>query len=507
MLNDELKSQLQQLLQLMEGDVVLRASLGSDDKSEELKALLDEVSAMSSQIQVEEASLKRTPSFTVNRPDEDTGITFAGIPMGHEFNSFVLALLQVSGRPPKEEQSVLNQIKSLEGPLHFETFVSLTCQKCPDVVQALNLMSVVNPNITHTMIDGAVFKDESEDIMAVPAVFLNGEEFGNGRMSVQDILNQLGSKADPSEFNDKDPYDVLIVGGGPASGTAAIYTARKGLRTGIVADRIGGQVNDTATIENFVTVKETEGPQFSSALEDHINQYDVDVMKGIQAKGIEKTDDGIEVTLDNDAKLMSKTVIIATGARWRKLQIPGEDRLLNKGVAFCPHCDGPLFEGKDVAVVGGGNSGVEAAIDLAGIVKNVTLLERNPELKADNVLQERLRELPNVTIVKNAQTTEVLGEDSVRGIQYQDKETGEEHEIQLDGIFVQIGLLPNTEWLDNYVELNQGNEVMIDRKNATSVPGIFAAGDVTDDRNKQIIISMGAGANAALNAFDYIIRN
>ncbi|MCI2803698.1 alkyl hydroperoxide reductase subunit F [Staphylococcus pettenkoferi] len=507
MLNDELKSQLQQLLQLMEGDVVLRASLGSDDKSEELKALLDEVSAMSSQIQVEEASLKRTPSFTVNRPDEDTGITFAGIPMGHEFNSFVLALLQVSGRPPKEEQSVLNQIKSLEGPLHFETFVSLTCQKCPDVVQALNLMSVVNPNITHTMIDGAVFKDESEDIMAVPAVFLNGEEFGNGRMSVQDILNQLGSKADPSEFNDKDPYDVLIVGGGPASGTAAIYTARKGLRTGIVADRIGGQVNDTATIENFVTVKETEGPQFSSALEDHINQYDVDVMKGIQAKGIEKTDNGIEVTLDNDAKLMSKTVIIATGARWRKLQIPGEDRLLNKGVAFCPHCDGPLFEGKDVAVVGGGNSGVEAAIDLAGIVKNVTLLERNPELKADNVLQERLRELPNVTIVKNAQTTEVLGEDSVTGIQYQDKETGEEHEIQLDGIFVQIGLLPNTEWLDNYVELNQGNEVMIDRKNATSVPGIFAAGDVTDDRNKQIIISMGAGANAALNAFDYIIRN
>ncbi|MCY1570193.1 alkyl hydroperoxide reductase subunit F [Staphylococcus pettenkoferi] len=507
MLNDELKSQLQQLLQLMEGDVVLRASLGSDDKSDELKALLDEVSAMSSQIQVEETSLKRTPSFTVNRPDEDTGITFAGIPMGHEFNSFVLALLQVSGRPPKEEQSVLNQIKSLEGPLHFETFVSLTCQKCPDVVQALNLMSVVNPNITHTMIDGAVFKDESEDIMAVPAVFLNGEEFGNGRMSVQDILNQLGSKADPSEFNDKDPYDVLIVGGGPASGTAAIYTARKGLRTGIVADRIGGQVNDTATIENFVTVKETEGPQFSSALEDHINQYDVDVMKGIQAKGIEKTDDGIEVTLDNDAKLMSKTVIIATGARWRKLQIPGEDRLLNKGVAFCPHCDGPLFEGKDVAVVGGGNSGVEAAIDLAGIVKNVTLLERNPELKADNVLQERLRELPNVTIVKNAQTTEVLGEDSVTGIQYQVKETGEEHEIQLDGIFVQIGLLPNTEWLDNYVELNQGNEVMIDRKNATSVPGIFAAGDVTDDRNKQIIISMGAGANAALNAFDYIIRN
>ncbi|MCU5746518.1 alkyl hydroperoxide reductase subunit F [Staphylococcus sp. SQ8-PEA] len=507
MLNDELKSQLKQLLQLMEGDVVLRTSLGSDDKSEELKSLLNEVSEMSSQISVEETSLKRTPSFTVNRPDEDTGVTFAGLPMGHEFNSFVLALLQVSGRPPKEEESVINQIKSLDGEYHFETYVSLTCQKCPDVVQALNLMSVINPNITHTMIDGAVFKEESEDIMAVPSIFLNGEEFGNGRMSIQDILNQLGSKSDPSEFNDKDPYEVLIIGGGPASGTAAIYTARKGLRTGIVADRIGGQVNDTATIENFVTVKETEGPQFSSALEDHINQYDVDVMKGVQASGIEKTDDGIEVTLDNDAKLLSKTVIISTGARWRKLQVPGEDRLLNKGVAFCPHCDGPLFEGKDVAVVGGGNSGVEAAIDLAGIVKNVTLLERNPELKADEVLQKRLRELPNVTIIKNAQTTEVLGEESVTGIQYQDKETGEEHQVELDGIFVQIGLLPNTEWLDNYVELNQANEIMIDRKNATSIPGIFAAGDVTDDRNKQIIISMGAGANAALNAFDYIIRN
>ncbi|MDW8543677.1 alkyl hydroperoxide reductase subunit F [Staphylococcus sp. KG4-3] len=507
MLNDQLKSQLQQLLQLMEGDVVLKASLGTDDKSNELKELLDEVSAASSHITIEETDLKRTPSFSVNRPGEETGITFAGLPMGHEFNSLVLALLQVSGRAPKEEQAVIDQIKALDQPLHFETYISLTCQKCPDVVQALNLMSLLNPNITHSMIDGAIFREESEDIMAVPAVFLNGEEFGNGRMTIQDILANLGSQADPAEFNDKDPYDVLIVGGGPASGSAAVYTARKGLRTGIVADRIGGQVNDTATIENFVTVKETDGPKFASALEDHIKQYDIDVMTGIRANDIEKTDSGIVVSLENGAKLTSKTVIISTGARWRKLEVPGEEALINKGVAFCPHCDGPLFENKNVAVVGGGNSGVEAAIDLAGIVEHVTLLERNASLKADNVLQERLNSLPNVTVIKNAQTTEVLGENAVTGIKYQDKSLGEEHTLELEGIFVQIGLLPNTEWLNNYVELNEANEIMIDRKNATSIPGIFAAGDVTDDRNKQIIISMGAGANAALNAFDYIIRH
>lgn len=507
MLNNQLKSQLQQLLQLMEGDVVLKASLGSDDKSKELKELLDEVSAASDYITIEASDLKRTPSFSVDKPNETSGITFAGLPMGHEFNSLVLALLQVSGRPPKEEQAIIDQIKAIDRPLHFETYISLTCQKCPDVVQALNLMSLLNPNISHTMIDGSIFREESENIMAVPAIFLDGEEFGNGRMTIQDILANLGSQSDPAEFNDKAPYDVLIVGGGPASGSAAVYTARKGLRTGIVADRIGGQVNDTATIENFVTVKETDGPKFSSALEDHIKQYDVDVMTGIRASDIEKTDDGIVVTLDNGAQLTSKTVIISTGARWRKLEVPGEEALINKGVAFCPHCDGPLFENKNVAVIGGGNSGVEAAIDLAGIVEHVTLLERNANLKADNVLQERLNSLPNVTVIKNAQTTEVLGDDAVTGIKYQDKAQGEEHTLDLEGIFVQIGLLPNTEWLNNYVELNDAKEIKVDRTNATSIPGIFAAGDVTDDRNKQIIISMGAGANAALNAFDYIIRH
>ncbi|WP_285490509.1 alkyl hydroperoxide reductase subunit F [Staphylococcus haemolyticus] len=507
MLNADLKQQLQQLLGLMEGDVEFRTSIGSDDKSKELKELLDEIAEMSEHITIVEKELKRTPSFSVSKPDEEAGVTFAGIPLGHEFNSLVLAILQVSGRAPKEKQSIIDQIKGLEGKYNFETYVSLTCQKCPDVVQALNLMSVVNPNITHTMIDGSVFREESEDIMAVPAVFLDGEEFGNGRMTISDILTKLGITQDASEFEGKDPYDVLIIGGGPASGSAAIYTARKGLRTGIIADRIGGQVNDTAGIENFITVKETTGSQFSANLAAHIEEYDIDTMTGIRATNIEKTDQAIRVTLENNAVLETKTAIISTGASWRKLNIPGEDRLINKGVAFCPHCDGPLFENKDVAVIGGGNSGVEAAIDLAGIVKHVTLFEYSSELKADTVLQERLRSLSNVDIHTNARTAEVLGEDHVTGISYEDLNSGEMKELSLDGIFVQIGLVPNTSWIGDAVELNNRGEVVIDRNNNTNVPGIFAAGDVTDQKNKQIIISMGAGANAALNAFDYIIRN
>ena len=507
MLNADLKQQLQQLLGLMEGDVEFRASIGSDDKSKELKELLDEIAEMSEHITIVEKELKRTPSFSVSKPDEEAGVTFAGIPLGHEFNSLVLAILQVSGRAPKEKQSIIDQIKGLEGKYNFETYVSLTCQKCPDVVQALNLMSVVNPNITHTMIDGSVFREESEDIMAVPAVFLDGEEFGNGRITISDILTKLGSTQDASEFEGKDPYDVLIIGGGPASGSAAIYTARKGLRTGIIADRIGGQVNDTAGIENFITVKETTGSQFSANLAAHIEEYDIDTMTGIRATNIEKTDQTIRVTLENNAVLETKTAIISTGASWRKLNIPGEDRLINKGVAFCPHCDGPLFENKDVAVIGGGNSGVEAAIDLAGIVKHVTLFEYSSELKADTVLQDRLRSLSNVDIHTNARTAEVLGEDHVTGISYEDLNSGEMKELSLDGIFVQIGLVPNTSWIGDAVELNNRGEVVIDRNNNTNVPGIFAAGDVTDQKNKQIIISMGAGANAALNAFDYIIRN
>ncbi|MBH9581266.1 alkyl hydroperoxide reductase subunit F [Staphylococcus felis] len=507
MLDQELKKQLSQFLDLMEGDVVFKVSAGSDDHSQKLNDLVNEVAEMSPRITVEKAELKRTPSFSVNRPGEDTGITFAGVPLGHEFNSFVLALLQVSGRAPKEEQSVIDQIKSINEPLNFETFVSLTCQKCPDVVQAINLMSVINPNITHTMIDGAVFKEESEDIMAVPSIFLNGEQFGSGRMTVTDILSELGQGPDASEFEDKETYDVLVIGGGPASASSAIYAARKGLRTGIVADRIGGQVNDTADIENYIGVTKTNGPALSSNLEQHINDYNVDVMKGVRAEALRKTDEGTEIVLNNGATLQTKSLIIATGARWRQLGVPGEQEFANKGVAYCPHCDGPLFEGKDVAVVGGGNSGVEAAIDLAGICKHVTLLEFGSEMKADQVLQDRLQSLPNTTVITNAATSEITGDDRVNGISYTDRTTDEVKHIDLDGVFVQIGLSPNTEWLGDTVQRNKMGEIEIDRLGHTNVPGVFAAGDCSDQRYKQIIISMGSGATAALSAFDYLIRH
>ncbi|MFO3693273.1 alkyl hydroperoxide reductase subunit F [Staphylococcus felis] len=507
MLDQELKKQLSQFLDLMEGDLVFKVSAGSDDHSQKLNDLVNEVAEMSPRITVEKAELKRTPSFSVNRPGEDTGITFAGVPLGHEFNSFVLALLQVSGRAPKEEQSVIDQIKSINEPLNFETFVSLTCQKCPDVVQAINLMSVINPNITHTMIDGAVFKEESEDIMAVPSIFLNGEQFGSGRMTVTDILSELGQGPDASEFEDKETYDVLVIGGGPASASSAIYAARKGLRTGIVADRIGGQVNDTADIENYIGVTKTNGPALSSNLEQHINDYNVDVMKGVRAEALRKTDEGTEIVLNNGATLQTKSLIIATGARWRQLGVPGEQEFANKGVAYCPHCDGPLFEGKDVAVVGGGNSGVEAAIDLAGICKHVTLLEFGSEMKADQVLQDRLQSLPNTTVITNAATSEITGDDRVNGISYTDRTTDEVKHIDLDGVFVQIGLSPNTEWLGDTVQRNKMGEIEIDRLGHTNVPGVFAAGDCSDQRYKQIIISMGSGATAALSAFDYLIRH
>ncbi|HEC2211850.1 TPA: alkyl hydroperoxide reductase subunit F [Staphylococcus delphini] len=507
MLNQELKQQLSQLLDLMEGDVVLKVSTGDDDHSQKMNDLVNEVSDMSSRITVEQSELKRTPSFSINRPNEDTGITFAGVPLGHEFNSFVLALLQVSGRAPKEEQSVIDQIKSINEPLHFETFISLTCQKCPDVVQALNLMSVLNPNITHTMIDGAVFKKEAEDIMAVPAIFLNGEQFGNGRMTVTDILSELGQGPDASEFENKETFDVLVVGGGPASASSAIYAARKGLKTGIVADRIGGQVNDTADIENLISVKKTTGPSLATSLEEHIKDYNVDIMIGVRAEGLEKIDDIIHLTLNNGAVLKTRSLIIATGARWKKIGALGEDVFANKGVAYCPHCDGPLFEGKDVAVIGGGNSGVEAAIDLAGICKSVTVLEFGESLKADSVLQERLQSLPNTTVITQAATTEITGDDRVNGLTYTDRATDEEKHIDLNGVFVQIGLSPNTEWLNDTVQRNRMGEIEVDRLGHTNIPGVFAAGDCTDQRYKQIIISMGSGATAALSAFDYLIRN
>ena len=507
MLEAAIKQQLDQYLQLMEGDVVLRVSAGEDKVSNEMLELVNELASMSSRISVERAILERTPSFSVNRPSEETGIVFAGIPLGHEFTSLVLALLQVSGRAPKVDADTIKQIQNIEGTYHFESYISLSCHNCPDVVQALNVMSVLNPNITHTMIDGAAFKDEVEakEIMAVPTVFLNGESFGNGRMSLEEILAKLGTGPDASSFSDKDPYDVLVVGGGPAGASAAVYAARKGIRTGIIAERFGGQVMDTMGIENFIGTAYTEGPKLVASLEEHVKEYGIDVMNLQRAKRLEKKD-LVEIELENGAVLKSKSVILSTGARWRNVNVPGEAEFKNKGVAYCPHCDGPLFEGKRVAVIGGGNSGIEAAIDLAGIVKHVTVLEFAPELKADQVLQDRLHSLPNVTVITNAQTTEITGTDKVNGISYVSRETNESHHVELEGVFVQIGLVPNTDWLDS-VERNNFGEIVVDRHGATNVPGVFAAGDCTNSAYKQIIISMGSGATAALGAFDYMIRN
>lgn len=507
MLETAIKQQLDQYLQLMEGDVVLRVSAGEDKVSNEMLELVNELASMSSRISVERATLERTPSFSVNRPSEETGIVFAGIPLGHEFTSLVLALLQVSGRAPKVDADTIKQIQNIEGTYHFESYISLSCHNCPDVVQALNVMSVLNPNITHTMIDGAAFKDEVEakEIMAVPTVFLNGESFGNGRMSLEEILAKLGTGPDASAFSDKDPYDVLVVGGGPAGASAAIYAARKGIRTGIIAERFGGQVMDTMGIENFIGTAYTEGPKLVASLEEHVKEYGIDVMNLQRAKRLEKKD-LVEIELENGAVLKSKSVILSTGARWRNVNVPGEAEFKNKGVAYCPHCDGPLFEGKRVAVIGGGNSGIEAAIDLAGIVKHVTVLEFAPELKADQVLQDRLHSLPNVTVITNAQTTEITGTDKVNGISYVSRDTNESHHVELEGVFVQIGLVPNTDWLDS-VERNNFGEIVVDRHGATNVPGVFAAGDCTNSAYKQIIISMGSGATAALGAFDYLIRN
>ncbi|MCH1625988.1 alkyl hydroperoxide reductase subunit F [Fredinandcohnia quinoae] len=507
-LEADIKAQLAQYLELMEGEVLIKVSAGNDDVSRDMMALVDELVSMSANIKVEKTELQRTPSFSVNRIGEDTGVTFAGIPLGHEFTSLVLALLQVSGRAPKVDQKVIDQVKGIKGEYHFESYISLSCHNCPDVVQALNVMSILNPGISHTMIDGAAFKEEveSKDIMAVPTVFLNGEEFGSGRMSLEEILAKIGSAPDASEFANKDPYDVLVVGGGPAGASAAIYAARKGIRTGIVAERFGGQIMDTLGIENFISVSRTEGPKLAASLEEHVKEYDIDVMNLQRAKSLEKKD-FIEVELENGAVLKSKSVILSTGARWRNVGVPGEAEFKNKGVAYCPHCDGPLFTGKHVAVIGGGNSGVEAAIDLAGIVKHVTVLEFASELKADSVLQDRLNSLPNATVIKNAQTKEITGTDKVNGITYVDRETGEEHHVELQGVFVQIGLVPNTDWLGETLERTRMGEIVVDKHGATNIPGVFAAGDCTDSAYKQIIISMGSGATAALGAFDYLIRN
>ncbi len=521
MLDSDLKTQLQAYLQKLTRPVVITAALDDGEPSRELRELLHELTQLSDRVTLREAREPgdRVPSFALGTPGEAISLRFAGIPMGHEFTSLVLALLQVGGHPSKLAQDVIEQIRALDGAasggvLAFETYFSLSCQNCPDVVQAFNLMAVLNPRIRHVAIDGALFQDEvaTREVMSVPMVFLNGEAFGAGRMSVEEILVKLDTGAsarDAAKIAAKDAFDVLIVGGGPAGAAAAIYAARKGIRTGIAAERFGGQVMDTMAIENFVSVPETEGPKLAAAMERHVRGHDVDMMPLQRAELlIPAGDDGlIEVRLASGASLKSKTVILATGARWRQMNVPGEQEYRNKGVAYCPHCDGPLYKGKRVAVIGGGNSGVEAAIDLAGIVAHVTLIEFDGRLRADDVLQRKLRSLANVEVILSAQTSAVLGDGrKVTGLTYADRNTGTTHPIDLDGVFVQIGLLPNTEWLAGAVELSPRGEIIIDDRGQTSVPGVFAAGDATTVPYKQIVIAMSEGSKAALGAFDHLIR-
>jgi len=512
MLDATIKAQLKAYLERLQRPIELVASLDDSAKGQELHSLLVDIAGLSDKVALRtDGQHTLRPSFGVAEPGEAPRIHFAGIPMGHEFTSLVLALLQTGGHPPKVDAAVIEQIKALPGTFKFETFISLSCHNCPDVVQALNLMAVLNPGVTSTMIDGALFQSlvEERKIMAVPTVFLNGESFGQGRMTIEEIVARLDTGAAAraaEEIGKKDAFDVLVVGGGPAGASAAVYAARKGIRTGVLAERFGGQVMDTLGIENFISVQHTEGPKLVAALEQHVKEYEVDVMNLQRATRL-VPGELIEIQLDNGATLKSKTVILSTGARWREMNVPGEAEYKAKGVCFCPHCDGPLFKGKRVAVIGGGNSGVEAAIDLAGIVSHVTLLEFADTLRADAVLQDKLHSLPNVTVIKSALTTEVVGDgQKVTGIRYKDRVSGAEHLVQLEGIFVQIGLLPNTDWLKGTVELSNRGEIIIDAKGQTSVPGVFAAGDCTTVPYKQIIIAMGAGATASLSAFDHLIR-
>ncbi|HFP8695656.1 TPA: alkyl hydroperoxide reductase subunit F [Enterococcus faecium] len=475
MLDKETKQNLEQYLALIESPIVFSVSLDNSENSQKLAEFTKEIAEMSPKISWEKRDSMRTPSFSINPVGKESGIVFAGIPLGHEFSSFLLAMLQISGRAPKISESLSLKIKKITQTLHFDSYVSLTCHNCPDVVQALNILAVLNPNITHTMIEGGMFQKEIDDkkIMAVPTVFLNGEEFSSGRMTIEQIVEKITGPLIEEE---------------------------------LVADSFGGQVVETLGIENMIGTSYTEGPKLMQQVESHVRSYPIDIMMNQQAVSLNKEQHFINIGLANGISLKAKTAIIATGAHWRSINVPGEKEFKNKGIAYCPHCDGPLFKGKEIAVIGGGNSGVEAAIDLAGLAKHVYVLEFLPELKADQILQDKLVSLANVTVIKHAATKEISGTNQVESLSYIDRRTMEMHTLAVSGVFILVGLLPNTDWLDGTIEMNPRNEIVTEKNGATNIPGVFAAGDCTDSPYKQIIVSMGSGATAALGAFDYLMR-
>jgi len=515
MLENNLKQQLAQYLDMLKTEVTIGLSATNDEKSDKVREFVNEVAELSDKIKVEEKELTYTPSFEIKGDFDHGRIVFAGVPLGHEFASFALAMLQAGGIEPKVDETTKKRIESIEAS-DFETIVSLSCHNCPDVVQALNIMAILNPNVNHTMIEGSMFQDiaEDRDVLAVPAIFKDGDFLEGGKQTMDSLLDKIAGGKSADDFADKAAFDVLIIGGGPAAATASIYAARKGVSTGLIASEFGGQVVETLSIENIPGFKYTEGPSFMGQMEDQVRALDVDIMTGTLAENIKESENSsddlrlIEVELDNGAKLEARSVIIATGDRWRLLGIPGEIEFKNKGVAYCTHCDGPLFKGKKVAVIGGGNSGIEAAIDLAGMVDHVTVLEFLPELKADQVLQDKLNSLDNVTVIKNAQTTGLYGDSKLERLEYTDRETNEEHSIDVAGCFIQVGLVPNTDWLkESEVDLTDRGEIIVNPDGSTSLEAVYAAGDATNSLFKQIVIAAGSGATAALGAFNYLMRN
>jgi len=530
MLDQALKDSLSGYMEKIKTPIEVRLQPGSHEKRDELLSMLQDLTSLSEKISLTEnelisTSLASPVTFEIlsntQGSFEPRGIIFSGVPGGHEFNSLILALLQTGGVALKLDESIQQLIASIDEPLQFQTIVSLSCHACPEVVQTLNQFALVNANISNEMIDGGVYPEfiEANNIQGVPSVLLNGKPFANGQVDSSVLISKLKDKVKvASTPSQQSPYadiqDMIVLGGGPSGVAAAIYAARKGLKVTIIAEKFGGQVKDTMGIENLISTAYITGPELTVKLREHLDGHTLNVKEHFQVEAITSGETGHwhqelhEIALSSGEKIVGKTLIIATGARWRQLGVPGEQENIGQGVAYCPHCDGPFFKGKKVAVIGGGNSGVEAALDLASIVEHVTVFEFMPELKADQVLADQMAKKANIDVITNAASEEVLAENNkVVGLKYQNRETQVSTTLELDGIFVQIGLLPNTEFVNGYVETNHFKEIIIDERCKTNRQGVYASGDVSTVPYKQIVIAMGEGSKAALSAFEYLLKN